>query len=82
MKISNLDMHTGQFVVVSDGPQDSTFPECWGSQARFSARAIGSSNDIAEAKFIADNWSGGAKIIDRATGKVVGKKRLAELTDA
>lgn len=78
MKISKLENHPKQFIVIADGPDGkSTYEECWGSHAKYSFRAIGSYDNLAEAVLTASQFAG-RRILDRKTGRLVGKKRILE----
>lgn len=81
MRISCLNEHKGRYIIATDTPDKgwSTFPECWGAGA-MSARAVAATDELGEAVLIAESW--GRKyctIIDRKTGREVGKAKLAEL---
>lgn len=78
--ISNLDHHGERYVVASDTPDNgwSTYPECWGANAGYRARAVFSSDCLAEAISIADRHS---TVMDRNTGMPVGKRKLDPCRD-
>ncbi len=81
MRISHLNVHQGRYIIATDTPDNgrSTFAECWGAGHSADARAVAATDELGEAVLIAENYGKWAKIIDRKTGREVGKARLAEL---
>jgi hypothetical protein len=79
-RIASADLYAGRYLVAADGPRDgrSTFSACWGAQARYSTVAQAAFDDLASAAALADEWRGGALIVDRQTGREVGRSRLAQ----
>lgn len=81
-RVSYLETVPGRYVVATGTPDDgrSTFRECWGAGAKYSARAVFASDSLAEAVASADGYGRWAVVYDRSTGRKVGAKRLAEAT--
>lgn len=79
MRISHLYLHPGRYVVATDTPDNgrSTFAECWGAGHPYDRRAVAASDVLGEAVMLAENYGKHADIIDRQTGRKVGKARLA-----
>jgi hypothetical protein len=84
--VSALDQHHGRYVVGAESPDGgrSTWAECWGRDARYGARAVAASDELAELLPVAERYgmqsrSGfkPATIWDRRTGRPVGAARLA-----
>ena len=76
----------GCYIVATDTPDGgkSTFGECWGCHAKYSARAVWAGDSIVQAIAEAERWGwrkyptgwASATIMDRRTGKPVGQNRL------
>lgn len=78
-RVSQTDSVQGRYIVACDSPDNgrSTYRECWGAGAKYSARAVYASDALSDAVAYADTCHAGATVYDRDTGRPVGKARLA-----
>jgi hypothetical protein len=78
--VSHADSHQGRYIVATDTPDGgrSTWPECFGPRG-LSGRAYFASDSL---ELAVANLKRHAFIIDRQTGREVGRKRIAEATPA